>query len=200
MMFERENKTFSNTQWLVNSHVGQRAFLSLEAVTRGMLRASDKISLPSIAAPFAWRAMWDVYVRLRDRERSVTSDADRQSDFQRQAADDADWNAYVSNRVVFLEEVRRFGIDDGVAKYLGLEPGDLADPTIHSDNFGTTRHPRWQGRALRISIALGNWQNMSAGQRAEAPRLAQQRSLAQRVRELEREAAEKEREQINNVL
>jgi hypothetical protein len=199
-MFERDNKTFSNTQWLVNSHVGQTAFLRLEAVVRGMLRPSDKISLPNIAAPFAWRALWSVYERLRERERRVASDAERQADAQHRINDDLEWNRYINSRVDFMDEVRRGGISDEVAAYLGLLPGDLSDPTVHSDNFGTTRHPRWQGRAARISIALGRWLGMSAVQRAEVPRLAQQRSLAQRIRKLEQEATDKEREKVNNVL
>jgi hypothetical protein len=193
-MFEGENKKFSNTQWLSNCEPAEKAFHGLMAVTHNLLRPGDKITLPSIAAPYAWRAMWAIYQELLARKRSTQATASTPVDSGRQQAADAQWNQYCQNRQRFIDFKSTGAISNTAADYLGIQDGDLDSAHVEHPKFGSIPHQNWGDRASRISTALSRWANMSEHERTEIPQRLAARNLARRIVRLE-EAATKEQAQ-----
>jgi len=192
-MYENENKHFDNTRWLGNSQPTEKAFLGLRAVTQNLLRPTDKISLPDIAQPFAWKAMWSIYQELLARERSTQATASTPVDSGRQQAADAQWNQYCQNRQRFIDFKSTGAISNTAADYLGIQDGDLDSAHVEHPKFGSIPHQNWGDRASRISTALSRWANMSEHERTEIPQRLAARNLARRIVKIEQAAEEKEK-------
>jgi hypothetical protein len=185
-MLENQNKRFNHVQYLAASQPAEKAFLMLEAVTRGMLKPGDKVTLPSIAQPFAWRAMWAIYQDLLARDRkAAAAAATTPVDAGRQRETDSMWDQYCQMRQMFLDRKSSGAISDTEAEYLGILDGDLDPPHIEHPNFGCIRHTEWMGRASRISNALARWDRMTSHERAEIPQRLAARNLARRIVRLE---------------
>jgi hypothetical protein len=189
-MLENQNKRFSGVQWLAASQPAEKAFLMLEAGVRGMLKPGDKVDLPSISQPFAWRAMWEIYQQLLARDRKAAAAATTPVEYGRQRETDSMWDQYCQMRQVFLDRKSSGAISDAEAEYLGILDGDLDSPHIEHPKFGSIRHTEWMGRASRINNALSRWDRMTSHERAEIPQRLAARNLARRIVKLEQAAKE----------
>jgi hypothetical protein len=181
LMLENQNKRFNHVQWLAANDPAERAFLMLEAVTKGLLKPGDKVALPSIAQPFAWREMWTIYQDLLARDRRAAAAATPPVDVGRQREMDSMWDQYCQMRQVFLDRKSSGAISDAEAEYLGILDGDLDSPHIEHPKFGSIRHTEWMGRASRINNALSRWDRMTSHERAEIPQRLAARNLARRL-------------------
>jgi hypothetical protein len=192
-MYENENKKFSNTQWLSNCLPAEKAFHGLYAITHNLLRPGDKVTLPSIAHPYAWRSMWSVYQELLGREKRTASAASTPVDSGRQRETDAMRNQFAQVRQRFIDLKSAGTISDTAAEFLGIRDGDLDSPVVQHEKFGNILHSDWMGRSERIGNALSRWERMSANERAEIRQRLQARNLAKRIVRLEQAAEEKEK-------
>jgi hypothetical protein len=118
----------------------------------------ENIPLPDPVEMGAWQRAYACYETLRDRAALEESRAVLHN--QAFAADQREWNDYVSDREQVLRMLQRGVFDeDTLTEHLDVKlPGDLASPTTaETDRYGSSRHPEWRERATRLASALRWW-------------------------------------------
>jgi hypothetical protein len=158
-------------EWL-NGPAAENNFHHLTCAISQLRRDGDTFVVPEPNVPYAWRGAWDIYQRLRARDR-IPRAAEKVAEEARMFEMGKVWNTYLNERQELLNQARYGGLDEDAHRYLGLHPADLG-PVMSDDRedapYGGRRRD-WRSVSARISLALGRWNNMSKEDKRQIPGL-----------------------------
>jgi hypothetical protein len=185
------NRRLSNYEYI--SHPADiEFFAALIRDIRKMERHGDNLTklIPEISLPHAWSRAYRIYEALKQRD-EIPPDPAIAEEKARHAAREADWNRFINQRVQLLEFARQGRLDNTMALYLGLKPGDLDSPTTNDPDAVRSggRHPDWQERASRIDDAIGAFEALSPAEKAAIPQIMSARRAEASAREAREENA-----------
>jgi len=186
---DRANNLMDSVEWLAG-HAQERLYDELRGQMEHLRRNGDTFSVPSPAHPYAWRAAWKIFVRLREREHNSPQRMDDVF-FPQTSQNYAD---YLRDLNEMMRLLRYKKITSQEAAYLGLERGDLDD--VKPDDRGLIPIDAWAGAAGRISQVLGKFQSFTdegwAQERLKIPHAMELRRLETARRRAEEKEAELE--------
>jgi len=150
--------------------------------------------LPDVRAPHAFRAVHEIYGKLQRRFNAPPSPAAQQQaqETRRIGVIEEIWSRYVVDYQTLIDLKARHVINDDMAFFLELKPGDFEEPFDPQSRYAG-RRPDWQATASRISNALGHLQVMSPAARAIVPFQVALEKSEQRAEKLEQRVSELER-------
>jgi hypothetical protein len=171
---EHINIRLDSEQWIGNE-ADRTYFNQLVAAIRGMARDGERLLIPGVEEPFAWRRAYALFSALKKRAPTRMKGG---SGFVGAGDADLAWEGYVRN----LDEIRKLARNDVggwslLSEYVGIERGDLDDPVPPPDHpeHQWRRYSDWQHRAGRISSALSQLRSMGPRERAMVPEIVSQR-------------------------
>jgi hypothetical protein len=146
-------------------------FQRLSDAIKSMLRPDDEVVVPDARQPFAWRAAWPIYERLRQRQEadSVSNAAASEATIARRAHEEESWARYLRERTELSAALQKSRIAADAMIYLELEDGDFVDPVDPDNHFDSGKRAGWRDRAHRISHAVGKWNRLTVEQRSLIP-------------------------------
>jgi hypothetical protein len=175
---EHVNLRLDNAQW-ISTDADRTYFNRLVAQIEGMRRTDEQLSIPDVDEPFAWRRAFSLRSALQVRDRQMETKAAADLQLASQAAEmNRLWIAYNEN-ITWLREFegRNRGEWKTLIEWVGLSEDGLSDPVPRagSEHAQYGRHPDWQARAGRVSTAVNKFRGLSPEQRAEVPRIVEER-------------------------
>jgi hypothetical protein len=174
---ELANQRLSRQQFITHP-ADENLFQALVREVNSLKRGDEKVDIPDVHGAGAWARLWATWEAMRRRpppERAVFV-APAYSDG---GGADGAWTGFLANREALAGLIEKQRIDSDTLEFVGVEPGDLAEPVIKVSPENPWGRPAyWQERARRISAAITKLQTMSTIERALIP-------LVKRVAQLE---------------
>jgi hypothetical protein len=175
---EHVNLRLDSAQW-ISTDADRVYFAKLVGDISSCERPGEKLNVAPIEEPYAWRRNYALLqaLKLRDRQTQTKAGADLQ--LASLAAEmNRSWTDYNTN-ITWLREFegRNRGEWKLLTEWVGLTEDDLSDPVPRagSEHAQYGRHPDWRERAGRVSEATHKLRGLTPEQRAEVPRIVEER-------------------------
>ena len=175
---EHVNLRLDSAQW-ISTDADRVYFAKLVGDISSCERPGEKLNVAPIEEPYAWRRNYALLeaLKLRDRQTRTKAGADLQ--LASQAAEmNRKWTDY-NRDITWLREFeqRNRGEWKTLIEWVGLSEDDLSDPVPRagSEHAEWGRFPNWPERAGRVAAATNRFRGLSPEQRAEVPRIVEER-------------------------
>jgi hypothetical protein len=175
---EHVNLRLDSAQW-ISTDADRVYFAKLVGEISSCERPGEKLNVAPIEEPYAWRRNYALLeaLKLRDRQTRTKAAADLQ--LASQAAEmNRKWTDYNRDFTWLREfEGRNRSEFRLLCEWVGLEEPDLCDPVPRDGEEGAEwgRRPNWPERAGRGAAAVNKFRGLSPEQRAEIPRIVEER-------------------------
>ena len=175
---EHVNLRLDSAQW-ISTDADRVYFAKLVGDISSCERPGEKLNVAPIEEPYAWGRNYALLeaLKLRDRQTRTKAGADLQR--ASQAAEMNRKRTDYNRDITWLREFegRNRGEWKALIEWVGLSEDDLSDPVPRagSEHAEWGRFPNWPERAGRVAAAVNKFRGLSPEQRAEVPRIVEER-------------------------
>lgn len=174
------NLRLCNKKFL-SGHADQSFFSHLTAAIQGLARPGEKLDVPDFNEQDAWRRAYALYEALQRRQPDKAA-VEAEKNGQTAAAYSRLLGEFAADRQALRDYRDRNRMQwSALAEYVGISDADLAEGE-RDERFDV--EVGWREKAKRVGHAIARLQGMSPAERADVPRIVEERRRREFLRDL----------------